>query len=73
MMGLMAVGGREKEKILRQQEYILQNLRDVVKQHGMFRIHKDKNAMDLLSRMLEWEPSDRISPGQALRHPFLKI
>jgi len=31
-----------------------------------------EEAADLISKMLQWVPSDRISCEDALRHPFLK-
>lgn len=32
----------------------------------------DPNFLDLLTRMLAYEPSARISSGEALRHPFFQ-
>ncbi|CEM00696.1 unnamed protein product [Vitrella brassicaformis CCMP3155] len=34
-------------------------------------LHKDADGMDLLTRMLAWQPDERIWPTDALSHPFL--
>ena len=31
-----------------------------------------KQAIDLLDRMLQADPKHRISPGEALKHPFFR-
>lgn len=73
--GLFAVPGRDPEKILVKQA-------DVLKQRGLANVLRavagiplgegPQSGLGLLSLMLEWEPMERISPHEALRHPWLQ-
>ncbi len=73
--GLFAVAGREHSKIL-QKQYSL--LKHGVKQcaprffDGLLWMKSSLEAIDLLERMLCADPKARISPGDALSHPFLQ-
>ena len=71
MTGLFAVPGRVPEKILQKQQ-------DLVQQGGLFRalrdapgLRLDEDGVDLLAGMLTWDPQQRISPEEALSHPYL--
>mmetsp|Transcript_170921 Transcript_170921/g.547791 ORF Transcript_170921/g.547791 Transcript_170921/m.547791 type:complete len:452 (+) Transcript_170921:106-1461(+) len=69
--GLFAVAGRDHERILqRQQELVLEGglhkaLRDAPG------IALEPAGFELLEAMLAWDPEHRISPAEALRHPYL--
>eukprot|EP00742_Colponemidia_sp_Colp-10_P005295 GILJ01005656.1.p1 GENE.GILJ01005656.1~~GILJ01005656.1.p1 ORF type:complete len:554 (-),score=66.86 GILJ01005656.1:261-1823(-) len=71
MTGLFAVNGRDNDKILQKQYAVISNLRSVLKSCPGLDLQDDDLAMDLLSKMMSWNPLDRISPKQALQHPFL--
>jgi serine/threonine protein kinase len=68
--GLFAVPGRDPEKIMLKQQ-------DALCQRGLHNVLRnaagvplDGNGRDLLAAMLAWDPLDRISPHEALRHPW---
>jgi serine/threonine protein kinase len=46
-------------------------LPNVLKRFPEIGLSDDENAIDLLRRMLELDPQHRISPADALQHPFL--
>jgi serine/threonine protein kinase len=69
--GLFAVPGRDPEKIRAKQA-------DALCQRGLHRVLHDPagvvldaDGIDLLARMLAWNPVDRISPQEAMKHPWL--
>jgi len=78
-MGLFAVPGRDPEKILQKQS-------DALRQRGLATVLRgalgvplgtendfaEGGGLDLLSKMLAWEPTDRISPQAALEHSWLR-
>jgi p38 MAP kinase len=69
--GLFAVPGRDHERILqRQQEIVMDGgLRRVLRDPPGMAL--DADGLDLLEAMLTWDPDQRISPAEALAHPFL--
>jgi dual specificity tyrosine-phosphorylation-regulated kinase 2/3/4 len=68
--GLFAVNGRDPEKIRQKQYDVVQKLtRVVANAPGM--CMTDPDGLDLLKRMLAWNPTQRISPEQAMEHPYL--
>lgn len=76
-MGLFAVPGRDPEKIMQRQVDALcqRGLPNVLKNCPGVPIVGDSGpctGLDLLSRMMAWDPLDRISPQEALRHPWLQ-
>lgn len=70
--GLFSVPGRDPEKIVVKQTDALLN-------RGLKKVLRDREAgvpldeagFDLLDRMLCWTAVDRISPSEALNHPWL--
>jgi serine/threonine protein kinase len=78
-MGLFAVPGRDPEKIMQKQS-------DALRQRGLSSVLRgalgvplgtenelaEGGGLDLLSKMLAWEPTDRISPQAALDHAWLR-
>jgi serine/threonine protein kinase len=69
--GLFAVPGRDPEKIMMKQQ-------DALCQRGLHAVLRnaagvplDGSGRELLSAMLAWDPIARISPQEALRHPWL--
>mmetsp|Transcript_3891 Transcript_3891/g.9067 ORF Transcript_3891/g.9067 Transcript_3891/m.9067 type:complete len:430 (-) Transcript_3891:71-1360(-) len=69
--GLFAVPGRDPERIRQRQ-------RDVTMEGALRRtlkdapgIQLDEDGLDLLAGMLDWDPECRISPEEALAHPYL--
>ena len=67
--GLLAVTGRDPLQILRQQQIIMSNLSDTLYKCATMNVSAE--LYDLLERMLAWDPSYRISPRAAMRHPYL--
>eukprot|EP00929_Paragymnodinium_shiwhaense_P084288 TRINITY_DN45053_c0_g1_i1.p1 TRINITY_DN45053_c0_g1~~TRINITY_DN45053_c0_g1_i1.p1 ORF type:complete len:806 (-),score=146.60 TRINITY_DN45053_c0_g1_i1:35-2452(-) len=68
--GLFAVPGRDAEKIMAKQS-------EALRQKGLHHtvrnaagVHLGATGLDLLSQMLAWDPMDRISPKDALDHPW---
>jgi len=68
--GLFAVNGRDPEKIRQKQYEVTQKLSRVVANAPGMRMD-DPDGLDLLKRMLAWDPTQRISPEQAMEHPYL--
>merc|ERR1712232_1064786 len=70
LIGLFAVPGRDHDRIVqRQQEVIGGGLRRVLRDAPGITL--DGNGIALLEAMLQWDPEARISPTDALSHPFL--
>jgi len=73
--GLFAVPGRDPEKIISKQSDALRQrgLQNVLRNAQGIPINSsdDGSGLDLLSLMLNWEPNERISPHEALEHPYL--
>jgi len=71
-LGLFAVPGRDPEKILQKQvEALVQrDLQQTLR--GAGGVQLDHLGENFLASMLAWEPEDRISPRDALCHPFLQ-
>lgn len=72
--GLFAVPGRDPDKIITKQMDALRTrgLPKVLHNAQGIPINDDGgNGLELLSLMLAWDPIDRISPQEALEHPWL--
>jgi len=70
-MGLFAVPGRDPEKIMQRQA-------DALRQRGLASVLRSApgvqlggEGLELLCTMLAWDPLERISPREALEHPWL--
>jgi dual specificity tyrosine-phosphorylation-regulated kinase 2/3/4 len=68
--GLFAVNGRDTEKIRQKQYDVVTKLTRVVASAPGIPM-SEPQGVDLLRRMLAWDPAERISPEQAMEHPFL--
>ena len=69
--GAVAVPHREGAKIARRQMDIAKDVPGALKKMPGKGVSRDKDAMDLLGRMLCVNAHRRISPADALAHPFL--
>ena len=69
--GLLAVQGRDSQLILREQRSVIGSLNEVVGRGVGLQI--DTAGVDLLTQMLQWEPSNRISPVEALSHQYVRL
>lgn len=67
--GLLAATGRDPATILRMQHEVTRNVAHTVSKYAAFNVSGD--FVDLLGRMLVWDPAVRISPTEALDHVFL--
>lgn len=70
-MGLFGVAGRDGKKILNKQQQVFGNLNATLKKYDSSWLARDPEFMDLMSRMLDFNPMRRISPADILKHPFL--
>jgi len=50
---------------------MLKNLPSSLKKYECNGLERDPEFMDLLLRMIEFNPQKRISPAEILDHPFL--
>ena len=71
LKGLLAVNGRTPEKIIARQVDVVSNLPSVLKKYPELGLSDDPYAMDLLCSMLHLDPQKRISPKDAMNHPFI--
>jgi|EP00942_MAST-04A_sp_MAST-4A-sp1_P007162 dual specificity tyrosine-phosphorylation-regulated kinase 2/3/4 len=71
LKGLFAVNGRTPEKIIARQIDVVSNLPSVLKKYPELGLSNDPYAMDLLCSMLHLDPKCRISPKDAMNHPFI--
>lgn len=69
--GLFGIPGRVAPKIIKKQQLVLSGLKGALRKYDSQGLENDKNLMDLVYCMLEWYPQNRISPQEALNHPFL--
>ena len=67
--GLLGASGRDPNTILKLQQEIVGRVEETLRKHSAFQVQND--FVYLLQRMLAWKPSERISPREALEHPFL--
>eukprot|EP00388_Colpodella_angusta_P045100 GDKK01064970.1.p1 GENE.GDKK01064970.1~~GDKK01064970.1.p1 ORF type:complete len:152 (+),score=20.53 GDKK01064970.1:2-457(+) len=68
--GLFAIPGKIPDRIVSKQMSVISNLEKIVNEK-CFGVAVNQEGLDLLRRMLAWRPKDRISPSDALKHPFL--
>ena len=69
--GLLATQGRDPALIYKLQAEITRDVPATVRKVAAFSVPFE--LVDLISKMLKWDPMKRISPAQALRHEFLNI
>jgi dual specificity tyrosine-phosphorylation-regulated kinase 2/3/4 len=69
--GLLAAQGRDPSMILRLQIEITKDIYNTVKKVSAFDV--PYQLVDLIDKMLKWDPMKRISPSQALNHEFFNI
>jgi len=60
--GLLGVQGRDGKKILQKQNQLLHNLPMTFKKFESYGLDQNHNFMDLLQKILNFNPTDRISP-----------
>eukprot|EP00929_Paragymnodinium_shiwhaense_P007733 TRINITY_DN111646_c0_g1_i1.p1 TRINITY_DN111646_c0_g1~~TRINITY_DN111646_c0_g1_i1.p1 ORF type:complete len:427 (-),score=89.63 TRINITY_DN111646_c0_g1_i1:130-1410(-) len=72
LLGLFAMPGRDSEKVLLRQQEITSPaaLRQLLSNAPGVAL--DEDGLDLLSAFLEWDAAARISPSEALEHPYLR-
>ena len=70
-LGILGVQGRDGKKIFAKQQQSLKNLGQTLKKYDCYGLDKDPHFMDLLLRMLDPNPLNRISPGEIQAHPFI--
>jgi serine/threonine protein kinase len=68
--GIFGVQGREGKRILIKQQGILKNLSANLKKYECYGLDSDPYFMDLLNRMLDINPTRRISPLDIINHRF---
>jgi serine/threonine protein kinase len=68
--GLLAVSGRAPAAVLREQFNVVENMPAVLAQ--CVGLPLGDLGLDFLSKLLAWHPRNRISPSEALEHPYLR-
>ena len=68
--GIFGVQGREGKRILIKQKSILTNLTATLKKYECYGLDQDAYFMDLLHKMLDFNPTRRISPLDIINHRF---
>ena len=71
MRGAVAAPSRDGAKIARRQLEIAKDVKAALQKMPGKGISRDPEAMDLLTRLLHPNAHRRISPTDALNHPFL--
>lgn len=73
-MGLFGFKGRDGKKIHQKQIEVVANLKAIISKSVMNKYSEVERERfeDLLSRMLSINYKNRITPLEALKHPFLK-
>ena len=69
--GIFGVQGRVNAKIVTKQVTVLKDLPSWIKKYDSYGCETDELLMDFLYWMLDKSPSKRISPTEALTHPFI--
>lgn len=69
--GIFGVQGRVNAKIVNKQTIALKDLPSCIKKYDSYGYEKDEVLMDFLYSLLDVSPSKRISPTEALAHPFM--
>jgi dual specificity tyrosine-phosphorylation-regulated kinase 2/3/4 len=69
--GIFGVQGRVNAKIVNKQNIVLKDLPSCIKKYDSYGSEKDEFLMDFLYGLLDKSPGKRISPTEALAHPFL--
>lgn len=69
--GLLAAQGRDPSIIYRLQAEIARDVNAAVRKNSAFEV--PESLVDLIEKMLRWDPMRRISPEQALNHHFFSL
>jgi len=69
--GIFGVQGRVNAKIVNKQNTALKDLPSCMRKYDSYGYEKDAILMDFLYCLLDKSPSKRISPTEALTHPFM--
>ena len=69
--GVFGVQGRVNAKIITKQTTALKDLGVCIKKYDSYGFEHDDILMDFLYRLLDKSPRKRISPTEALAHPFM--
>jgi len=69
--GIFGVQGRVNAKIVNKQNTVLKDLCSCIRKYDSYGCEKDEVLMDFLYGLLDKSPGKRISPTEALSHPFI--
>lgn len=69
--GVFGVQGRVNAKIVTKQTNALKNLGSCIKKYDSYGFENDEILMDFMYGLLDKSPRKRISPTEALAHPFI--
>lgn len=69
--GIFGVQGRVNAKIVNKQNTVLKDLPSCIRKYDSYASEKDEILMDFLYGLLDKSPRKRMSPTEALAHPFI--
>ena len=71
--GVFGVPGRVNSKILQKQLSVMKGLPATLKKFDSYGCERDELMLSLLKGMMDLLPHKRLSPKEALEHPFMQV
>jgi serine/threonine protein kinase len=73
LKGLFSASGRSTEKIIAKQQHVVQHMGEMLERYpGLWMDIDGDPAFELLQGMLDLDPARRISPVEAIDHPYFR-
>eukprot|EP01066_Platyproteum_vivax_P015013 Platyproteum_vivax@DN6685_c0_g1_i1.p1 len=71
--GLFATATKDNKKIASKQWQVVQDLPYVLSRFPGLPLQYDDEGVHFLEGLLQWHPADRLSPLEALQHPWMQV